>query len=405
MSRIGNAPISVPGGVDVTIDGSEVTVKGPKGTLTRTFSDRIGFSLEDGVLTVSRSDEERESKALHGLSRALLANMVEGVSAGFTRELHTVGVGYRANLQGKTLELQVGYSHPVRMDAPDGIDFEVPDPTRIIVSGIGASTVDRATLRLTAGSSSRHASIAGGTVYTLTDTAWDESTTSFSSRPQVDGAQLASRGAVATNDVVEFDVTDAVDTDGTYGFAILTESGDAVGYRSREAPSGRPELIISLEAPTTMGPASPAITIRYAENEELSSGFQFAEILEFTREHIGDIIIAVIVLWLVQLVAGLLGTLLCFIGLFFTGIWATMVQGHLYGQIGLDSAGVDSGDSPELSPGDVMPGVGELEEGVEVQDGNVRTGSDEVSGAAADVVDDAVDSAADAVDEAADSEK
>jgi large subunit ribosomal protein L6 len=141
MSRVGYAPISVPGGVDVTIDGSEVTVKGPKGTLNRTFADQIGFALEDGVLTVTRSDDERDSKALHGLSRALLANMVEGVSAGFTRELQTVGVGYRASLQGKTLELQVGYSHPVRMEAPDGIDFEVPDPTRIIVSGIDKQQV------------------------------------------------------------------------------------------------------------------------------------------------------------------------------------------------------------------------------------------------------------------------
>lgn len=141
MSRIGNAPISVPGGVEVTIDGSEVTVKGPKGTLSRTFTDRVGFTLEDGVLSVTRSNDERESKALHGLSRALLANMIEGVSAGFTRELQTVGVGYRASLQGKTLELLVGYSHTVRVDAPDGIDFEVPDPTRIIISGIDKQQV------------------------------------------------------------------------------------------------------------------------------------------------------------------------------------------------------------------------------------------------------------------------
>ena len=141
MSRIGKAPISVPDGVDVSIDGTTVVVKGPKGTLTRTFSDRITFSFDDGVVTVARVDEERQSKALHGLSRALLANMVEGVSVGFVRELQTVGVGYRANLQGRTLELQVGYSHPVRMDTPDGIELEVPDPTRIIVRGIDKQQV------------------------------------------------------------------------------------------------------------------------------------------------------------------------------------------------------------------------------------------------------------------------
>ena len=141
MSRIGKAPISVPGGVEVSIAGSEVTVKGPKGTLSRTFADQISFVLDDGVITVARSDEERQSKALHGLSRALLANMVEGVSAGFTRELQTVGVGYRASLQGNTLELLVGFSHPVRIDAPDGIEFEVPDPTRIIVRGIDKQRV------------------------------------------------------------------------------------------------------------------------------------------------------------------------------------------------------------------------------------------------------------------------
>ena len=136
MSRIGNSPVQVPSGVTVEISGSEVTVKGPKGTLTRLFHDKVAFSQDDGVVTVSRVDEERESKALHGLSRALLANMVVGVSEGYRRELQTVGVGYRAALKGKDLELQVGFSHPVEVVAPDGIDFEVPEPTQIVITGI-----------------------------------------------------------------------------------------------------------------------------------------------------------------------------------------------------------------------------------------------------------------------------
>lgn len=157
--------------------------------------------------------------------------------------------------------------------------------------------------------------------------------------------------------------------------------------------------------------ASPAITIRFAEGEDLSSGFQFSEILEFTKNHVGDIIIAVIVLWLIQMVAGFIGLLLCGVGMFFTGIWAMMVQGHLYGQIGLDDADV-SGDDYELSPGDVMPGVGELTDSV--QDGAdkatdaIADTSDSVAEAAGDVADattdagDAVDSAADTVSDAVD---
>jgi large subunit ribosomal protein L6 len=141
MSRVGNAPVPVPDGVTVTVDGPTVTVNGPKGTLTRTFSDRVSFEVGDGVVTVTRTDEERQSKALHGLSRALLDNMVVGVSAGFRKELQTVGVGYRASLQGSTLELQVGFSHPVRMTAPEGVDFEVPEPTQIVVSGIDKELV------------------------------------------------------------------------------------------------------------------------------------------------------------------------------------------------------------------------------------------------------------------------
>jgi len=141
MSRIGNAPIEIPGGVDVTIDGATVTVKGSKGTLSRTLSEKVAVSVDDGVMTVTRVDEERESKALHGLTRSLLANMVAGVSTGFVKELQTVGVGYRAALKGTTLELQVGYSHPVTMDAPEGIEIEVPEPTKIIVRGIDKEKV------------------------------------------------------------------------------------------------------------------------------------------------------------------------------------------------------------------------------------------------------------------------
>ncbi len=141
MSRIGNAPIPLPAGVTVEIEGSTVTVTGPKGTLARTFSERISFALDDGVVRVARGNDERQSRALHGLSRALLANMITGVSAGFVRELQMVGVGYRAALQGSTLELLVGFSHPVRMTAPEGITFEVPEPTRILVRGIDRQQV------------------------------------------------------------------------------------------------------------------------------------------------------------------------------------------------------------------------------------------------------------------------
>ncbi len=145
MSRIGNNPITLPNGVDVTVSsadwGQDVTVKGSKGTLNRTFDDRISVSVDDGVVTISRADDERESKALHGLSRALLANMVTGVADGYSKELQAVGVGYRANLQGRKLELQVGFSHPVHIEAPEGITFEVPEPTRIIVSGIDKELV------------------------------------------------------------------------------------------------------------------------------------------------------------------------------------------------------------------------------------------------------------------------
>ncbi len=141
MSRVGYTPISVPDGVDVTVATDGVTVKGPKGSLTRRFDDRITVVVEDGVVNLSRRDDERESRALHGLSRALLANMVVGVAEGYRKELRTDGVGYRANLQGRRLELQVGFSHPVHIEAPEGITFEVPEQTHIIVSGIDKQKV------------------------------------------------------------------------------------------------------------------------------------------------------------------------------------------------------------------------------------------------------------------------
>ncbi len=141
MSRIGNKPVDLPDGVDVKVDGSVVTVKGSKGELERSFNERIGFDMEDGVITVTRPDDARESRALHGLSRALLNNMVVGVSDGFRKELEIHGVGYRASLKGSDIELLVGFSHPVLVEAPEGITFEVPDQTKIIVSGIDKEQV------------------------------------------------------------------------------------------------------------------------------------------------------------------------------------------------------------------------------------------------------------------------
>lgn len=141
MSRVGNKPVELPDGVDVTVDGNEVTVKGSKGELNRVFHERMSFELDNGVVTVTRPDDTRESRALHGLSRSLLNNMVMGVTDGFSKELEIQGVGYRATLKGQNLELQVGFSHPVVVEAPEGITFEVPEQTRIIVSGIDKEQV------------------------------------------------------------------------------------------------------------------------------------------------------------------------------------------------------------------------------------------------------------------------
>lgn len=135
MSRIGRKPITVPAGVDVTIDGSAVTVKGPKGTLSGTFNSNMSIELDAGVITVSRPNDEKENRALHGLTRTLISNMVEGVSTGFKKELEIVGVGYRAAMEGKSVVLNIGYSHTVKMDPPEGITIEVPAPNKIVVSG------------------------------------------------------------------------------------------------------------------------------------------------------------------------------------------------------------------------------------------------------------------------------
>jgi large subunit ribosomal protein L6 len=141
MSRVGSTPITVPSGVEVTVTDGVVEVNGPKGDLSQTIDPRITISVDDGVVTLTRSDEERQSRALHGLSRALINNMVIGVTEGYAKELQAVGVGYRAVLRGSTLELQVGFSHPVTIEAPDGIEFEVPEPTRIFVRGIDKQLV------------------------------------------------------------------------------------------------------------------------------------------------------------------------------------------------------------------------------------------------------------------------
>ena len=132
MSRIGKMPITLPKGVEVKIDGQKVSVKGPKGQLEETFSPEIELKLEDGVITVSRPNDEPRIRALHGTTRALLNNMIVGCGEGFTRVLEYNGVGYRAELQGKDLVLNVGYSHPVNYPAPDGIEFDVDARTRLI---------------------------------------------------------------------------------------------------------------------------------------------------------------------------------------------------------------------------------------------------------------------------------
>jgi large subunit ribosomal protein L6 len=141
MSRIGRAPIPVPDGVNIEISGQHVTVKGPKGELAHTVVQPIAIVQAEGELRITRPTDRGPHRALHGLTRTLVANMVQGVTDGFVKELELVGVGYRAALRGQVLELAVGYSHPVSMEPPAGISFEVPVPTQIVVRGIDKQAV------------------------------------------------------------------------------------------------------------------------------------------------------------------------------------------------------------------------------------------------------------------------
>src|ERR671918_2427523 len=144
MSRIGKKPIPVPDSVTVSLGPGRVTVNGPKGELNQDFSPAIEIVQEDGTLLVKRPTDRGEHRALHGLTRSLVANMVEGVTNGFEKRLEIQGVGYRAQLKGKTLELALGFSHPVRIEAPEGIEFEVPLPTQVVIRGIDKQAVGEA---------------------------------------------------------------------------------------------------------------------------------------------------------------------------------------------------------------------------------------------------------------------
>jgi large subunit ribosomal protein L6 len=141
MSRIGRKPVAVPDAVTVSIAPGNIAVKGPKGELTQTFSQDMTVSQEEGTILVARPTDRGEHRALHGLTRSLIANMVEGVTDGFEKRLEIQGVGYRAALKGKNLELALGFSHPVSIEAPEGIEFEVPQPTEIIIRGIDKQLV------------------------------------------------------------------------------------------------------------------------------------------------------------------------------------------------------------------------------------------------------------------------
>jgi large subunit ribosomal protein L6 len=141
MSRIGKLPIEIPSGVDVQVEQGLVRVKGPKGELSQRVSRDLAFERDDSRLLVKRPTDRKDHRALHGLTRTLVYNMVQGVTEGFEKRLEIQGVGYRAQLKGNTLELALGYSHPIRVEAPQGIEFEVPIPTQIVVRGIDKQAV------------------------------------------------------------------------------------------------------------------------------------------------------------------------------------------------------------------------------------------------------------------------
>jgi large subunit ribosomal protein L6 len=148
MSRIGRKPIQIPEGVEIDVKPGAVTVKGPKGELEQSLNREMQVSIDDGTLTVERPTDRGEHRALHGLTRSLIANMVEGVTDGFERRLEIQGVGYRANLRGRNLEMSLGYSHPVSIEAPEGIEFEVPQPTEVVVRGIDKQLVGEMAARI-----------------------------------------------------------------------------------------------------------------------------------------------------------------------------------------------------------------------------------------------------------------
>ena len=141
MSRIGKKPVQIPAGVEVTVGDNKVTVKGPKGTLEQSIYEKLTVEVKDNEVVVTRSDDEANTRARHGLDRALIHNMVVGVSEGYVKGLELAGVGYRVQLKGKNLEFSLGYSHPVHYDAPEGIEFEVPDNTHVNVKGIDKQQV------------------------------------------------------------------------------------------------------------------------------------------------------------------------------------------------------------------------------------------------------------------------
>ena len=148
MSRIGRMPVAIPGGVDVTIDGQEVTVKGPKGTLRHVVASPIEVGRADETITVTRPNDEGSVRALHGLSRSLIANMITGVTEGYRKTLEIVGVGYRVQARGSDLEFSLGFSHPVTVTPPEGITFRVEAPTRFVVEGIDKQQVGETAARI-----------------------------------------------------------------------------------------------------------------------------------------------------------------------------------------------------------------------------------------------------------------